>query len=739
MVNEAERLGKLEPSKLTVGNIKLPPRTESIVKVPVMPGSPLVGLINRCELREGVILAASLTRVVNGYAMTSILNVNDEEVNVQEPIVALDEVDATWDNDCGTEIEFPGRESRILMKLRVEHLNAEEKKSLVQTCMDYQTVFYLPGDQLSSTGAVRHQITVEPGTESVNTRPYRLPEMQKREVGEQVKKLLREGIIEESNLPWNSPILLVPKKLDASGQQKFRLVVDYRKLNERTVGNAYPLPDITEILDQLGQAKYFSCLDLAMGYHQIEMDPSDIDKTAFSTKEGHWAYKRMPFGLKTAPATFQKLMNNVLSVLTGTRCFVFLDDIVLYANSLADHDKKLREVLERLRKHNLKLQPDKCEFLKKDVVYLGHKISEHGVEPDARKLEVIEQFPPPKTAKQLKSFLGLMGYYRRFIPLFSKIASPLHKLLKRDAKYLWEESQEAAFRALKQKLMTQPILQYPDFSKEFILTTDASNEGAGAVLSQGPIGKDLPIAYASRRFNKAEQNYSTVEKELAAIVWGIKHFRPYLYGRKFKIVSDHKPLTWIMSVKDPGSRLLRWRIQLEEYDYEIVYKPGVQNSNADALSRINVIIEGNCEPVEIDQEMKEKILQENHDSLLGGHRGMNKTYQAIRLHYQWPNMRRDVEEYVKKCAKCQMNKTLKPRKKVPMEITTTARHPFEKCALDIVGPLTETVSGNKYILTFQDDLSKFIMAIPIPQQDAETVAREFVLNIVLKFGAPAQI
>jgi hypothetical protein len=265
MVNESERLGKWEPSKLTVGNNKLPPRTESIVKLPVTLGSPLVGLINRRELHEGVILAASLTRVMNGYAMTSVLNVNDEEVNVQEPIVALDEVDATWDNDCGTEVEFPGRESRILTKLRVEHLNAEEKKSLVQTCLDYQTVFYLPGDQLSSTGAVRHKITVEPGTEPVNTRPYRLPEMQEMEVGEQVKKLLREGIIEESNSPWNSPILLVPKKLDASGQQKFRLVVDYRKLNERTVGNAYPLPDITEILDQLGQAKYFSCLDLAMG------------------------------------------------------------------------------------------------------------------------------------------------------------------------------------------------------------------------------------------------------------------------------------------------------------------------------------------------------------------------------------------------------------------------------------------------------------------------------------------
>jgi len=301
---------------------------------------------------------------------------------------------------------------------------------------------------------------------------------------------------------------------------------------------------------------------------------------------------------------------------------------------------------------------------------------------------------------------------------------------------VWEESQEVAFQALKQKLMSQPILQYPDFSREFILTTDASNEGAGAVLSQGQIGKNLPIAYASRKVNKAERNYSTVEKELAAIVWGIKYFRPYLYGRKFKMFSDHKPLTWIMSVKDPGSRLLRWLIHLQEYDYEIVYKAGVQTSNADALSRINTLAEEGSESNEIDQDMKVKILQENHDSFLGGRRGMNKTYEAIKVHYQWPNMKSEVEEYVKKCAKYQLNRTLRPKKRALMEITTTARHPFEKCALDIVGSLIETVSGNKYILTFQDDLSKFIIGIPIPQQNSETIAKEFVLNVVLKFGTP---
>jgi hypothetical protein len=420
-------------------------------------------MTNKCEIQEGVIVAASLTRVVDGYAITSILNTNDTEVNVPETLVELDEVDLTWEKDSRTEFESQDREKEIQTQLRLEHLNTEERKLLVQTCLDYQDIFYLPGNKLSSTDAAGHVINVEPRTEPINTRPYRLPETQKLEVDKQVKKLLQEEIIEESLSPWNSPILVIPKKLDASGQQKLRLVVDYRKLNEKTIGNAYPLPDITEILDQLGQAKYFSCLDLAMGYHQIDMDPSDIDKTAFSTKEGHWAYKRMPFGLKTAPATFQKMMKNVLSGLTGTRCFVFLDDIVIYANSLVDHDRKLRDVFRRLRKYNLKLQPDKCEFLQKEVTFLGHKISECRVKPDARKVESVKNFPTLKTVKQLKSFVSLVGYYRKFIPQFSKIAAPLHKLLKKDAKYMWEESHEVAFHTLKQKLTSPPILQYPDF------------------------------------------------------------------------------------------------------------------------------------------------------------------------------------------------------------------------------------------------------------------------------------
>jgi transposase InsO family protein len=735
------------PRSERVNKLTLPARAEVIVQVPVDAGPRVKeGVVEKAEMLPGVYMAESLVKVENGCIITSIINTTAEEVELSDPVVKLEETDDrnTSEVVCFgvTEQKKEGgdqslsRGERVIAKLKDDHLNGEERKFLREICFEYQDVFYLSGDKLSCTNAAKHTIQLEPGVTPINTRPYRLPESQKEEIDRQVKQLVEDGIIAPSESPWNSPLLIVPKKAGPDGKPKWRMVVDFRKLNEKTVGDAHPLPDITEILDQLGQSKYFTCLDMAMGYHQIELEAGEGPKTAFSTKQGHWEYLRLPFGLKTAPATFQKMMNSVLSGLTGTRCFVYLDDIVLYARSLAEHDVKLREVLDRLRTYKLKLQPEKCQFLRKEVNYLGHQITEAGVRPDPQKVAAIERFPTPTNPKQLKAFCGMISYYRRFIPNCSRIASPLYKLLKQEAKFEWTETQENAFQHLKSKLIKQPILQYPDFSKEFVLTTDASNQGLGAVLSQGPIGKDLPIAYASRSLNSAESHYTTSEKELLAVVWATKYFRPYLYGRTFKIVSDHKPLVWIMNVKDPGSRLMRWRIQLAEYTYEIVHKSGIQNTNADALSRIGRVGALEEQKEILDDKVKRRILYEFHDSPVGGHRGMNKTYRAISSQYTWPKMRREVEDYVKQCKSCQVNKILTPKNKAPMQITTTAERPFEKCYLDVVGPLPVTLQGNKYILTFQDDLSRYVVAIPLEKQDAETIARAFVEKIVLLYGTP---
>ncbi|KMQ85846.1 enzymatic polyprotein endonuclease reverse [Lasius niger] len=392
--------------------------------------------------------------------------------------------------------------------------------------------------------------------------------------------MLRNRIIRSSTSQWNALLLVVPKETDASGKPKLRVVVDFRKLNDLTIGDSFPLPNITDILDQLGNAKYFTTLDLASGYHQIPMEESDKNKTAFSTPYGHYEYNRMPFGLKNAPATFQRLMNSILTGMQGIKCLVYLDDIVIYGASLQEHNKRLIEVLRRLRENNLKLQPDKCEFLRKEVTYLGHIITENGISPDPSKLEAVKNFPTPTKVKDVQAFIGLAGYYRRFIENFSKIAKPLTKLTKKENKFQWTQEQQHAFKILKEKLTTAPVLKYPDFAQEFIVTTDASDYAIGAILSQGKIGEDQPVAYASRVLSRAEQNYNTTEKELLSIVWAVKHFRPYLYGTKFTIVTDHKSLIWVFNVTDPRSRLMRWRLKLEEYDYVIVHKADQANRNA---------------------------------------------------------------------------------------------------------------------------------------------------------------
>jgi len=468
--------------------------------------------------------------------------------------------------------------------LRLDHLNKEESEHIDMLIQKHSDLFRLPDDKLTCTTEMSHKITTTDNL-PINTKQYRFPPIHKEEINKQVKELLDNKIIRSSDSPYNSPLWIVPKKPDSKGNKKWRMVIDYRMLNEKTVGDAYPLPNITDILDQLGSAKYFSVFDLASGFHQIPMDTADAPKTAFSTPYGHYHFNRMPFGLKNAPATFQRLMDQILSGLQGIELFVYLDDIVIYASSLEEHKIKFNKLAGRLRQANLRLQPDKCEFLRREVNYLGHVISETGVKPDPKKILAVQEFPRPKNAKNIKQFLGLAGYYRKFIPDFSKIAKPLTELLKKDVKFIWTSKQEDAFVYLRNSLCSEPLLQYPDFTKPFIVTTDASGYAIGGILSQGAIGKDLPIAYTSRLLNNAESNYSTIEKELLAIVYCVNYFRPYLYGHKFLLVTDHKPLVWLHSVKDPTSRLVRWRLKLAEYEYEVIYKAGKINVNADALSR----------------------------------------------------------------------------------------------------------------------------------------------------------
>ena len=393
--------------------------------------------------------------------------------------------------------------------------------------------------------------------------------------------MLDTKLIRPSSSPWTSPVVLVRKK-----NGKLRFCVDYRKLNGITKKDAYPLPRIDDMLNTLKGSKWFSTLDLASGYWQVAMHPRDREKTAFVTRYGIYEFNVMPFGLCNAPATFQRLMDRVYQDIAWKFVVVYLDDTIIYSKSFDEHLEHLRETFIRIRQAGLKLNLEKCNFWMQSLPFLGHIVTSIGIAPDPQKIEAVQKIQPPKTVTQLRSFLGLVGYYRQFIRDFSKIAQPLNQLLCKDISYKWDEPQQEAFEELKQRLVTAPILKYPDFDKFFILATDASYHGFGATLSQlDRDRKEHPVAYASKSLTKGEVNYGATELECAAIVWAIEHFHKYLGTAKFVLVTDHSALKWLQTT-EPKGRLGRWILKLQPYNFEIVHKPGRIHSNVDALSRL---------------------------------------------------------------------------------------------------------------------------------------------------------
>nr|XP_034195197.1 uncharacterized protein LOC117611373 [Osmia lignaria] len=563
--------------------VVIPSRTKTMIPIKVSNTEIKTGFVPKLQLHPQLYMGNAVVTNRDGIAFLYAINVGAEDIEIEMPAVELQQYEEAPQDEDAVHQE-PERAQKILKILQTDHLNQEEFANVEDIVKEHADRFYIDGDKLPATNKIYHRI-ITTDEMPVNVKQYRYPHALKDEINHQVNDLLEKGIIKHSSSPFNSPLWIVPKKQDSKGNKLWRLVIDFRKLNEKTISDAYPLPNITDILDQVGSAKYFSVFDLKSSFHQTPMHPEDKHKTAFSTPFGHFEFNRMPFGLKNAAATFQRLMNNVLDGLQGLELFVFIDDIVVYASSLQEHETKVNRMMAKLREANLCLQPDKCQFLKKEVAYLGHIITEDGVKPDPAKVEAVQRFPIPKTVKNIRQFLGLCGYYRRFIKDFSKIAKPLSDLMKKEQKFEWSSQQQQAFEFLRNVLCEEPILQYPDFERPFNITTDASGTAVGAVLSQGEIGKDQPVAYASRVMNKPETQYSATERELLAVIFAVNHFRPYIFGRKFYLITDHKPLIWLNSLTDPTSRLMRWKLRLSEYDYEIKYKPGKQNINADALSR----------------------------------------------------------------------------------------------------------------------------------------------------------
>ncbi|KAL0559053.1 hypothetical protein IC582_003642 [Cucumis melo] len=418
---------------------------------------------------------------------------------------------------------------------------------------DYPNVFPegLPG--LPPHREVEFAIELEPGTVPISRAPYRMAPAELKELKVQLQELLDKGFIRPSVSPWGAPVLFVKKK-DGS----MRLCIDYRELNKVTVKNRYPLPRIDDLFDQLQGATVFSKIDLRSGYHQLRIKDGDVPKTAFRSRYGHYEFIVMSFGLTNAPAVFMDLMNRVFREFLDTFVIMFIDDILIYSKTEAEHEEHLRIVLQTLRDNKLYAKFSKCEFWLKQVSFLGHVVSKAGVSVDPAKIEAVTGWTRPSTVSEVRSFLGLAGYYRRFVENFSRIATPLTQLTRKGAPFVWSKACEDSFQNLKQKLVTAPVLTVPDGSGSFVIYSDASKKGLGCVLMQ---------------------------QELAAVVFALKIWRHYLYGEKIQVFTDHKSLKYFFTQKELNMRQRRWLELVKDYDCEILYHPGKANVVADALSR----------------------------------------------------------------------------------------------------------------------------------------------------------
>jgi transposase InsO family protein len=467
-----------------------------------------------------------------------------------------------------------------LLERSAKELNAQEKEVLEHFLCQYADVFAKSDLDLGNFTAVQHRIDTG-DAKPIRHRMRRTPLGFEDEEEKHLAAMLQANVIQPSKSEWAAAPVLVRKK-DGS----VRYCIDYRGLNAHTVKDAYPLPLIEQCLDMLAGNKFFSTLDLAAGYWQVNIHPNDQHKTAFITKFGLYEFSRMSFGLCNAPATFQRAINLVLRGLNWKEVLAYLDDVIVMGSSFEEGLENLKMVLERFRKFNLKLKPKKCTLFQTTIEFLGKKIGPDGVSISDTKLLAVNNWKVPRNIKELESFLGFMNYHREFIPQYAKVADCLYKITGSRGSWNWEEQHQQAFETLKSLALNAPVLTLPNTEGTFLLDTDASDIAIGAELLQKQNGKEVTIAYASAVLSPAQRKYCTTRKELLAVVTFTRLFRHYLLGRKIYVRTDHQSLVWLMRFKYPQGQLARWLEELSQYDMDILHRPGRHHQNADALSRL---------------------------------------------------------------------------------------------------------------------------------------------------------
>lgn len=535
-----------------------------------------------------MIIPEGILKAKENKANIAIINNSDKVKRITQKDIQIEYEDLrNYDAYYAEEWENNDKEYRIKYlkeNIKTGNCSQETERAVHRLLEEYHDVFHIEGDRNTHTEITHHHIPLKMGTKPIFTPQYRIPQAHKEIIDQHIDKLIEDDVVEESTSRWNSPILLVPKKENAKGEKQYRMVVDFRKLNEVTETETYPMPDLEEEIARMNGTEFFSTLDLNSAFHQIPMATEDRELTSFQTTTRKLQFKRMPFGLKGSPITWQRTINMVLA---GILCLMaYMDDIIAYSKTIKHHIKLLANILARLRKHGLKLRVDKSTFFCDKVEYLGHIITRKGTTANPKKVECIEQFPTPRQVVEVQRFLGMCNYYRKYVQDYSKTARPLFVLCKKDTPFVWNGACKQAFDSLKKALTTAPVLIFPDFKETFYVTTDASEYAVGSILSQGAIPDDRPIQYFSKTLTAAQINYAVIHKEMLAIILSLEQFRHYLFGREFVVITDHKPLTSLFKQTNPGQRLIRWKILLSEHDFKIIHKPGKQNQVADCLSRI---------------------------------------------------------------------------------------------------------------------------------------------------------
>lgn len=660
----------------------------------------------------------------------------------------------------------------------------------------FRNCFAFNTKELRETSLVTMNILIN-DNQIIKYKPYRVPYQQLEELKVIIEDLKEAGVIEDSISEYASPAILVRKK-----NGSLRMCIDYRKLNKITRRECFPTPNIEEQLNAMVGGSMFCSLDMMSGYYQVGIESKCRHLTAFVTPGGHFQFRRMPFGLTNAPSVFMRLMSIILQRLNDRRVFNYMDDIIIVTETASEALEVLEKLFTELQQANLSLNIQKCSFFVDTVSYLGHRIGKYGIKPGEQKTEAIKHYPEPKNIKEVRQFLGLTGYFRRFIPSYANIASPLNHLLKKDVNFQWEKDEKHAFEELKHQLVKEPVLTIYDPTKDHEVHTDACATGLAGTLLQNSDGNQKAVAYFSRTTTEQERKYHSYELEALAVVESLERFRYYLLGKKFRIVTDCNSLKLTQEKQNIIPRIARWWLRIQEFDFEIQYRSAAKIVHVDALSRATTIeqspVEGVAEKVMlVDMEESDwvavlqlqdadlKAIREvlngtvvNHDKVKhynkeyqvknnrvfkkteqglrfvvphgvrwqiiktahneSGHPGIDRTIELIRKTYWFPQMRAIIRKYIESCLDCLHNKRYKDESRREMFVRDIQPIPFHTIHMDHLGPYPKSTAGNMYLIGVIDAFTKFIVLKAVRNTRSQYVIRTLE-DISQYVGLPEQV